>query len=271
MSYQDSPLGQPTVYKETYSPDLLFPIARTLARDKIGLTASLPFTGLDYWTGYELSWLNKNGKPIIACADFTFPCTTPNVIESKSFKLYLNSFNQSQFDSFDEVSRIITKDLSDASKGKISVRLYPLSHLKNTPLTEFSGHCLDNQDLSIDEYRVNPNHLKTTPKQVEESLYSDLLKSNCLATGQPDWGSLFIKYKGPQIDHEGLLKYIISFRNHSGFAEHCVEQIFQDLTTKCHPKNLTVYARYTRRGGLDINPFRSNFESAVVNSRQLRQ
>lgn len=268
-----SPLGHSTVYVETYTPDLLFPIPRTLARDKIGLSSTLPFKGVDIWSGYEISWLNLKGKPEIALADFTFPCTSTNVIESKSFKLYLNSFNQSHFDKFSDVQKIIQKDLSAAAEAPVSVHLFPVTQLKHTNLEDFSGVCLDLLDIETNVYIVDKGLLKTdrTQPRANEQLYTNLLKSNCLATGQPDWGSVLINYSGPRIDHEGLLKYLISFRRHSGFGEHCIEQIFHDLLTECRPEKLTVYGRYTRRGGLDINPFRSNFENEPANIRQFRQ
>lgn len=264
---KQSPLGQATVYVETYSPELLFPISRALARTKINME-ELPFMGVDIWTGYELSWLNTKGKPEIAMAEFRFPCTSPNVIESKSFKLYLNSFNQSRFDSLEDVKRTMKKDLSEAAGEEISIKLAVPFHLTTE---RFEGICLDALDVEIDNYEVNQSYLHTIPVSVEETLFTNLLKSNCLATGQPDWGSLLVRYAGPRIAHEGLLKYFISFRRHAGFAEHCVEQIYSDILKICKPSKLTVYARYTRRGGLDINPFRSNFEQAPVNAREFRQ
>lgn len=267
----NSPLGQSTVYVETYTPELLFPIPRTIARDKIGISGPLPFDGIDIWNGYELSWINSKGKPQIALAEFIFPCSSPSVVESKSFKLYLNSFNQSVFDSLEQVEAVIRDDLSKAAGAPIKVALFLPSSQKKKPLEQFSGFCLDSLDIETDVYQVDKNFLTTENEEVEESLYSDLLKSNCLATGQPDWGSVFVRYKGAKINREGLLKYFISFRRHSGFAEHCAEQIFYDITTQCHPRFLTVYCRYTRRGGLDINPYRSNFENMAPNSRHIRQ
>ena len=264
-------LGQKTEYKETYSPELLFPIPRTFARDKIGMKDPLPFNGSDLWTGFELSWLNPKGKPVIALGDFIFPCTSPNVVESKSFKLYLNSFNQTRFNSFEEVQQTIEKDLTSVAGSEVKVSIFPASFFTNFSIHHLKGECLDSLDVDIETYEVNPHFLTTSEKVVEETLYSDLLKSNCLATGQPDWGSLLVHYVGPEINHKGLLKYIISFRRHSGFAEHCVEEIFSDIMDHCKPEKLTVYARYTRRGGLDINPFRSNFELAPQNSRLIRQ
>ncbi len=269
---EESPLGQNTVYIETYSPQLLFPIPRSLARDKINLTEALPFSGVDIWTAFEISWLGPKGKPMIALADISFDCSSQNIVESKSFKLYLNSFNQTVFESFETVKSVMEKDLGNATEGSVTVKLYSINELKNQPLVSFPGICIDDLDIETSSYQVNPQFLKCESEQiVEETLYSDLLKSNCLATGQPDWGSLFVHYSGCKIDREGLLKYIISFRNHSGFAEHCVEQIFNDLQKYCQPGKLSVFARYTRRGGLDINPFRSNFEHAPSNLRQIRQ
>lgn len=268
--FKESPLGQKTAYVENYDPTLLYPISRSLARDKI-LLKSLPFFGGDFWTGYEISWLDLKGKPEIAFLEIYFPATSPFLIESKSLKLYFNSFNQTKFISEKEVQELIQKDLSFVSGGPVDVKLSQNASKNIGNFQEFSGICLDAIDLETDIYEVYPAFLKTHRLEVEESVYTHLLKSNCLATGQPDWGSLLIKYKGPKIDHEGLLKYIISFRRHSGFAEHCVERIFSDIFSLCSPKLLTVYARYTRRGGLDINPFRSNFEMAPISFRQIRQ
>lgn len=263
-----SPLGQPTIYVEEYAPEQLFPIPRKSARDKIGLKDSLPFSGVDIWTGYEISWLNPKGKPQIAIGEFRFPCTSPNVIESKSFKLYLNSFNQSKFASFADVQKIMQQDLSKACAGEMVVDLFSP---KPFVFEDYAGVCLDPLEIETNTYEVDSSFLKTSSTVVEESLYTHLLKSNCLATGQPDWGSLHVRYSGPKIDREALLKYFISFRRHAGFAEHCVEQIYCDLINYCAPERLSVYGRYTRRGGLDINPFRSNFEKEPINCPQVRQ
>ncbi len=270
-----NPMGNPTIYSENYSPDLLFPIPRSLARDKTGISLPLLFTGVDYWNGYELSWLNPKGKPEIAMAEFQFPCTSLNVIESKSFKLYLNSFNQSSFSSLAQVQQTMQRDLSQAAEAEVKVKLYYPSLKSQQMLEELPGFCLDGLDIETSRYTVDPQFLMplvdNSGLKVEETLYTNLLKSNCLATGQPDWGSVLIHYIGPLIDHENLLKYVISFRKHAGFAEHCIEQIFHDILSYCHPDKLTVYGCYTRRGGLDINPFRSNFEQATQYSRQFRQ
>lgn len=273
MSLKDSPLGQTTVYTQKYAPDLLYPVPRSMARDKTGISAPLPFTGFDIWNAYEISWLNPRGKPVIALAEFVFPCTSPNIVESKSLKLYLNSFNQTSFESFAAVKKTIEKDLTDAVQAPVTVTLFTPSEFHLRTLTDLPGTCLDTLDVETSSYHVEPEFLKTVEGSIEETVYTDLFKSNCLATGQPDWGSVWFHYVGNKIDHEGLLKYLISFRDHSGFAEHCTEHLFKDIMEHCKPEKLTIYARYTRRGGLDINPFRSNFEdrSAITNLRQIRQ
>lgn len=267
---QNSPLGQKTAYVEHYDPKLLYPVPRALARDKLKLK-ELPFNGADIWNAFELSWLNEKGKPQVAMAEFVIPCTSPYIVESKSFKLYLNSFNQSQFASWQIVQKIMENDLSQLLKSTLEVQLYALNETPQAMIKKPEGICLDHLDITTNVYEVCPYFLKVNQEIVEEKLYSELLKSNCMATGQPDWGNLYIHYKGPKIDHDGLLKYIVSFRRYVGFAEHCVEQIYCDLMKSCSCEKLTVYARYTKRGGLDINPFRSNFEASVPNSRDVRQ
>lgn len=257
---KESPLGKKTPYIETYSPHLLYPVPRTLAREKSNIQNPLPFTGVDIWNAYEISWLTPKGKPELAVARLLFPCTASNVVESKSLKLYLNSFNQTVCDSLKTVRDLIKKDLTQITQGPVEIDLRPYSKQALKDPIEFSGYCLDNLDVTIDTYQVDPDFLTTHSESASETVFSHLLKSNCLATGQPDWGSILIRYSGKKIDHEGLLKYIISFRNHSGFAEHCVEHMFYDILHRCRPHQLTVYAQYTRRGGIDINPFRSNFE-----------
>jgi 7-cyano-7-deazaguanine reductase len=264
-----SPLGKQSSYINTYDQKLLFPIPRERSRHLIGLNSPCPFSGVDIWTGFELSWLNSKGKPQVAAAEFWFSSESVNLIESKSFKLYLNSFNQTSYASFEEVQKILETDLSNAAQGQVDVTLMPLAQFEMQKITPLEGTCLDDLDIATTTYEVDPDFLKTDHAVVQETLYSHLLKSNCLVTGQPDWASLMIRYMGPQIDHEGLLKYIISFRNHQGFHEQCVEQIFCDILKHCQCTKLTVYARYTRRGGLDINPFRSNWESAPQSNHRL--
>ncbi|MFT5317567.1 MAG: 7-cyano-7-deazaguanine reductase [Chlamydiales bacterium] len=266
-----SPLGKPSSYITSYTPSLLFPIPRKTKRDEIQVPEQLPFEGVDLWNAYEISWLNPKGKPQVAIAEFVIPCTSPNIIESKSFKLYLNSFNQSPFASSQEVMIILEKDISKGVGEKIQVNLITPQDFHLAKIQEFEGTCLDDLDIEVSSYRVHADYLKSGEDTVDETLYSNLLKSNCLVTGQPDWASLQIHYIGPKIHHESLLKYLISFREHNEFHEQCVERIFMDLSHCCRPDKLTVYGRYTRRGGLDINPFRSNFESTPTNFRHCRQ
>jgi len=257
-----NPLGRQTDYVSVYSPQLLFPIARIDSRRSLGIGADLPFYGQDVWTGYELSWLNAKGKPQVAVAEFKIPCTSEFIVESKSFKLYLNSFNQTQFDSAEAVQAILVKDLSAAAGASVSVDLWLASGQGITPLAdigEFEGDCLDDLDVSIDCYHPQPELLQLVGDElVERRCYSNLLKTNCPVTGQPDWASVFISYRGRAIAPESLLRYLISFREHQDFHEHCVERIYCDIRARCAPETLTVYARYTRRGGLDINPFRTS-------------
>lgn len=274
MNPEQSPLGKPSAYLEQYDASLLFPIARRNAREQIGIGAQLPFFGSDIWNAYELSWLNTRGKPQIAVATFYVPADSANIVESKSFKLYLGSFSQTTFDSIDTVRDTIRRDVSAVCGATVSVHLAPPAEFGKLKLEEFDGLSLDRLDLDTDVYHPDASLLKAALDEspVEETLYSNLLKSNCPVTGQPDWGSVQIHYAGPQIDHAGLLRYIISYRNHTGFHEQCVERIFIDIARQCQPLKLAVYARYTRRGGLDINPFRTNYNLPMPdNLRTARQ
>lgn len=266
-----SPLGQKSQYVSQYQQDLLFPIQRIGKRNELNIGALLPFKGFDIWNAYELSWLNQKGKPQIVIAQFIVPCESICLIESKSLKLYLNSFNNTHFSSALEVKNCIEADLSHAVQDKVTVHLMDMSEGATPILPHFSGTCLDDLDLACDVYQVTPDFLETEDTVVTEVVYSDLLKSNCLVTGQPDWGSIQLSYTGKKIQHEGLLKYIISFRNHDEFHEQCVERIFIDVLKYCAPTQLSVYARYTRRGGLDINPFRSTEAIFPENKRLARQ
>lgn len=264
-------LGQATPYCKTYDPGILFPIPRQEKRDELGFDGnSLPFQGLDIWTAFEVSWLNAKGKPVAAMAEFAFPADSPNLIESKSFKLYLNSFNGTRFNSQQEVEELWVKDLSAACGGEVQVALRGLNS-DEMLIGQLPGENLDELDIEVDTYQVKPELLTVEAEEVEETLNSHLLKSNCLVTGQPDWGSIVIRYAGRRINHENLLRYLISFREHNEFHEQCVERVFIDIMRQCQPEKLTVYARYVRRGGLDINPYRSNFEDEFELSRTLRQ
>lgn len=253
-----SELGKKSEYDSSYNPEKLFPIPRKLKRDEIGVPDELPFHGYDLWNHYEVSWLNMKGKPVVALAEIVYCADTPNIIESKSMKLYFNSFNNHQFSDVETLKNTIENDIAANVGGQVYVSLYTLPEMSGAnPIALFDGACIDNIDIACTEYLVNPDYLFTESDIVEETLHSHLLKSNCLVTNQPDWGSVLIEYKGRKINHEGLLKYIISFRNHNEFHEQCIERIFMDIMRTCQPDELTVYGRYTRRGGLDINPYRS--------------
>lgn len=267
-------LGQATAYVSEYDASLLQGVPRALNRAPIGVSDdALPFFGIDEWTGYELSWLNRRGMPQVAIARCSIPVTSPQLVESKSFKLYLNSFNQTKMDSWDAVKKILVQDLSHCAGGPVEVELFTLQAFSQQPLSQMSGICLDSLDVEIEQYNYNRDLLQVAadPTVVSETLYSDLLKSNCLITNQPDWGSVQISYTGPQINHHRLLQYLVSFRNHNEFHEQCVERIFQDLMRHCQCQALTVAARYTRRGGLDINPLRSTQQEWTVPARTVRQ
>ncbi len=289
MNHPDnSQLGKTSAYIDHYDASLLFPIPRAGKRAEIGISATPPFFGADLWTAFELSWLNLRGKPQVALAHFTVPCETPNIIESKSFKLYLNSFNNTAFADVDAVKARLRADLSEAvwrdtaqttpasgpAPASIGVKILLPELFDREPIYELDGLNLDRLDVECSRYTPAPDLLKTLEAEapVTEVLVSHLLKSNCLVTGQPDWGSVQISYTGAPIDQEGLLQYLVSYRNHNEFHEQCVERIFMDLWTRCKPLKLSVYARYTRRGGLDINPFRTSFPQAIpANTRTARQ
>lgn len=271
---QNLPLGKATEYKSEYDPGLLCPIPRKLKRDEIGIPTELPFHGVDIWNAYEMSWLTPNGKPVVAMGVFRIPCESPFLIESKSFKLYLNSFNQTRFDNFEDVRALTCKDLSGATGSPVDVSILSAREFTEEQFGILPGECIDELDITIKGYSLEPDLLEgaaNLQEVVSETLHSHLLKSNCLVTSQPDWGSVLIRYQGPKIDHEALLRYLISFRQHNEFHEQCVERIYTDLMRYCQPEKLTVYARYTRRGGLDINPYRSNYEFEVENIRLARQ
>jgi 7-cyano-7-deazaguanine reductase len=277
---EQSQLGKPAPYVDHYDASLLFPISRAPKRTELGLHGAAPFFGADLWTAFELSWLTPRGKPQVAIAHVTVPCETPNIVESKSFKLYLNSFTNTAFASPDEVRDRIRADVSEAawrgapSQSSVGVRLLMPDQFDAEPVHELDGLSLDRLDVDCTQYTPAPELLTAAvgEQPVEETLTSNLLKSNCLVTGQPDWGSVQIRYAGAQIEQGGLLRYLVSFRNHNEFHEQCVERIFMDIWRRCTPLKLAVYARYTRRGGLDINPFRTSHPMAVpANVRTARQ
>lgn len=269
-----SPLGKTSAYQTHYAPELLFPIPRQQKRDELQLTGTLPFFGVDIWNAYELSWLNMRGKPQVAIATITVPADSPNIIESKSFKLYLNSFNQTRLANTDALLALLHEDLAAGFGAPVHIALTGPDAFDKIKMGELGGMLLDRLDIDVDQYSPAPALLTAhhDAPPVNETLVSHLLKSNCLVTGQPDWASVQVHYVGPQIDQEGLLRYLIGFREHNEFHEQCVERIFTDILRQCRPQKLAVYARYTRRGGLDINPWRSNFSGPPPgNLRTARQ
>lgn len=279
VSYQHTALDQLTLGKQThyssqYCPSLLQAVPRKLNRDNLGISDQQPFSqGADIWTAYEISWLNHKGLPQVAIGDIWVYFNSKNLIESKSFKLYLNSFNQSRFENMLQVEQRIQQDLQACAQGNVKVRLHSLNDFQHQCIDHFRGECIDYQDIEINHYEFQPHllHDCTSNQPVEETLVSHLLKSNCLITSQPDWGSVQITYSGQKINHEALLRYLVSFRQHNEFHEQCVERIFCDLMRYAKPEKLNVYARYTRRGGLDINPYRANYLFTPVNQRLARQ
>ncbi|WP_324730556.1 NADPH-dependent 7-cyano-7-deazaguanine reductase QueF [Pseudomonas paeninsulae] len=271
---EDSPLGKSSEYIATYTPSLLFPIARAAKWAELGLTAeTLPYQGVDFWNCFELSWLLPSGKPVVAIGEFAIPADSPNIIESKSFKLYLNSLNQTVFNDLSELLALLQQDLSAAAGKPVGVRVRSLAEVTAEGVATLPGPCIDELDVLISNYaQPQPELLRCEPQRlVEESLHSHLLKSNCPVTGQPDWGSVVVQYRGAALDHASLLAYLVSFRQHADFHEQCVERIFLDLQHLLQPEYLTVYARYVRRGGLDINPYRSTAAIAPDNRRLVRQ
>lgn len=264
-------LGKPSHYDSAYNPSRLYAIPRASNRKDLGLSGALPFFGYDLWNHYEVSWLDPRGKPQVATAEIMYSCTSENIVESKSLKLYFNSLNNSRYADARQLEAIVSDDLSRCILAPVTVSIRPLVHGTHQTLSPLNAISIDSADITVDDFKIDPTLLKTEEGSVAETLCSDLLKSNCLVTGQPDWGSVWISYTGPRICRTSLLRYIVSFRTHNEFHEHCVERIFMDIKRHCAPLDLTVGARYTRRGGIDINPVRSTQPPAIVNQRLLRQ
>lgn len=278
---ENSQLGKSSVYDSPYNPALLYPLERKENRASLALSAGkqLPFIGEDLWSCYELSWLAPSGKPKAGLAHFRIPCISPRMIESKSFKLYLNSLNQHPIEDLAALHALLVRDLSDAAGAVVSVDLaeLPTARCADTDAGAM-GECIDGLDVTGFEYQPNPALLRCESEssglgEVEECLYSDLLRSNCPVTGQPDWGTVIINYRGPKIDRASLLRYVVSFRQCQDFHEHCVERMFLDIMAQCRCQSLSVYARYTRRGGLDINPYRAtpDRDASALDIRTVRQ
>ncbi len=269
---EEMPLGRVTPYPEQYSPELLYEVPRADHRADLGLGPELPFRGTDIWNAWELTWLDTAGLPRCATAEIRVPADSPNLVESKSLKLYLNSLAMTHYPSAADVAEIIEQDLSECIGADVDVTLEQLSATDGADVGRLPGECLDSLRVSCSPSAVDAALLEADPGEVvSEQLYSHLLRSLCPVTAQPDSGSVLVSYRGPRIDHRGLLKYIVSYRQHEGFHESCVERMFVDILARCQPEQLTVYARYQRRGGIDINPYRSNFEDDVRNIRLWRQ
>ena len=268
-------LGKKSTFHNTRNPNHLLALPRLEKRLEIGIDSELlPFHGFDCWNHYEVSWLNTKGKPMVAIAEINYDCHSHCIVESKSLKLYFNSLNNTAFNSVTELEKIVQTDLENCLQTAVQVNISPLA-TQGIPQIQasFKGICIDDLDVECSTYTVDKNLLCTDNEHVNETLYSDLLRSNCLVTNQPDWGSVQIEYTGKKINHAGLLKYLVSYRNHNEFHEQCIERIFMDISTQCLPKQLNVYGRYTRRGGIDINPYRSSnpIEPDALNYRLLRQ
>lgn len=271
--FSDTPLGRKSEYVDTYTPSLLCPVPRWDGREDFDIMdESLPFHGMDIWNAYELSWLDSRGKPNVAMLEMLVPCSSRNLVESKSLKLYLNSFANSRFDSRQAVRQAIENDVGACVDGAVDARVMSLDEASRKPVWEPQGSNLDQLEMSIDHYQYDPQLLVTEQgPDRNETFYSHLLRSRCPVTDQPDWATVMIRYTGQPISAASVLRYLVSFRNHSGFHEQVIEQIFMDIREQCAPRHLSVYGRFTRRGGVDINPFRSDFEETPANQRVIRQ
>jgi len=259
MTSSHGPLGRPAAYPDRYDAGLLFAIPRADNRASLGIEGVPPFAGADIWNAYELSWLDARGKPAVAMATLTVPADSPRIVESKSLKLYLNSFNQTRWPGPERVAEALREDLSTATGAPTGIDLVLPARFGQRRIAELDGICLDGLDVDIDAYAPDPGLLRCAAGDgtIGETLMSRLLKSNCPVTGQPDWASVQIRYTGRPLDRAALLRYLVSFRSHAEFHEHCVERLYMDIMAACRPRTLAVYARYTRRGGLDINPWRA--------------
>jgi 7-cyano-7-deazaguanine reductase len=266
------PLGKTTTYPDRYAPELLFGISRNDNREMLGFGPELPFDGVDIWTAWELTWLAANGMPRVATASIRIPADSPRIVESKSLKLYLGSFAMSRYDGADAIRDLLQSDIGECVGSGISVTVEPVDTQSGATTAALPGVTIDNQHVDCDAFEVDASLLSSDRNSVvEEELHTDLLRSLCPVTNQPDSGSVLVRYSGPAIDRAALLRYIVSYRRHCDFHENCVERMFVDILERCHPERLTVYARYQRRGGIDINPFRSNFETDPPDLRLWRQ
>ena len=266
------PLGRTTRFPDRYAPETLCRIERADNRERIGLNRPLPFSGVDIWNAWDLTWLDERGQPQTATAEIRIPAESPGIVESKSMKLYLGSFAMSEYASPAAVRDLIATDLGGCSGANVSVRIDALGDTRARSVGRLPGESLDHTGAECSEWEVDAGLLRADAETVvSEDLYSDALRSLCPVTGQPDLGSVLVCYEGPRIERASLLRYIVSYRRHQDFHENCVERMFVDISERCGARTLTVYARYQRRGGIDINPFRSNFEDPPRNLRLWRQ
>lgn len=269
-SIEKSPLSERSRYPSCYNSGILYPISRLDNRSQlISDPTTLPFQGYDLWHAYELSWLQPNGLPAAMIARFIIPANSPNLIESKSFKLYLNSLNNSTFENIKEVKSILEKDISTVLEAPAHVEF--ISPNQSTLQGTIQGTCLDQIDTLCQHYQPNPKLLTTQQPNISETVYTHLFRSNCPVTFQPDWATIIVHYQGQTIDHASLLSYLVSYRNHAQFHEHCVEMIFSDIMNHCQPQKLCIEAKFTRRGGLDINPIRANYPINNTQPNTIRQ
>ncbi len=272
MDEQKLPLGRETGYPDKYAPDALCEIPRATSRGALGIAEPLPFKGVDTWNAWDLTWLDKHGRPAVATAEILVPADSPNLIESKSLKLYLNSFSMHRFESADAVAETMRGDLGDCAGAGVTIRVTPLQASEARRVSRLAGRCIDDEDIDSVDEDVNTDHLRANARSVvREDLHSHLLRSLCPVTAQPDIGSLQISYRGPEIDRAGLLRYVVSYRQHQDFHESCVERMFVEILERCEPESLSVHALYQRRGGIDINPFRSNVAERPRRLRLWRQ
>lgn len=265
-----APLGQKSPYPKAYDKSLLEPIARAMQRSAMKLP-DIKFYGFDVWNAYELFWLNHKGKPVRAFASISVPSSSPFLCESKSVKLYLNSLNHERFETADEVLALIKNDLSEKCQANVDVIFAPKDLASFDAQSDKEFICLDDLDIEITTYNRSPELIRTSDEIGSLKAVSHLFKSHCLCTGQPDLGSIFIDYRGPRLDEKSLLAYLVSYRDHIGFSENCIEQIYADIFARTTPEKLTVFGRFTRRGGIDINPYRSSHELAFHNARLIYQ
>ena len=265
-------LGRYTPPVREYSPGILHAIPRQAARKGLGLQETLPFYGVDQWHAYEMSWLDAHGKPRVCVGRFSVPASSPNIVESKSFKLYLNSLNNARFINADEVRKTVITDISDVVGEGVELELLALDDPSLTGLV-LQGESLDLLPVVAwsGEPKAEQIQLHAEHRVVDEVVYSHLLRSLCPVTGQPDWATVWIHYCGAALDHSSLLQYIIAYREHQEFHEQCVERMFCDISSRCEPQFLQIQAFYTRRGGLDINPFRTTDPEGRPLGRHNRQ